>query len=172
MTVNAETVEGQIGAILRNLSLPEDWQEEIREGVMDADERRAMVERKQYLEGKLHRLGIAFADGVIDHPDYIKERDAIQAELATLVIPEEVAVVDAGLYLETLRELWDEATLEEQKEICKLMLETVYFDMRAEQITELVPRPEFLPLFREIEILREEEVGQFRVRRELLAQEG
>jgi site-specific DNA recombinase len=163
MTVNAETVEEQIGAILRNLRLPADWQEEIREGVVDADERKALVERKQYLEGKLHRLGIAFADGVIDHPDYIKERDAVQAELATLVIPEDVAVIDAGLYLETLRDLWDEATLEEQKEICQLVLESVYFDMQTEQITELVPNPEFVPLFREMDFLREDEGGKFRV---------
>ena len=135
---------------------------------MDADERKALIERKQYLEGKLHRLGIAFADGVIDHPDYIKERDAVQAELTTLVIPEDVAVIDAGLYLETLRDLWDEATLEERKEICQLMLEAVYFDMRTKQITELVPKSEFLPLFREMEILREGEVGRFRVQHQLL----
>lgn len=49
-----------------------------------------------------------------------KEKDVVQAELATLVIPEDVDVIDAGLYLETLRDLWDEATLEEQKEICRV----------------------------------------------------
>lgn len=167
-TISAAVVEGQLGDIMRNLRLPDDWQEEIRKSVLDADERKALLERKQYLEGKLHRLGIAFADGVIDQPTYERERDAVQAELAALVVPEDISVIDAGLYLETLHDLWDEATLEEQKEICQLMLETVYFDMRNQQITALVPRSEYVPLFREIEILQETEDGRFRVRRELL----
>ncbi|HDQ70666.1 MAG TPA: recombinase family protein [Chloroflexi bacterium] len=170
-TVRAETVEDEIGAILRNMRLPEDWQDEIRSSVMNEDERRQMQERRQHLERKLHRLGIAFADGVIDEPEYIRERDATQAELATLIVPENVDVIDAGLYLETLRDLWDEATLEEQRDICRLMLERVYYDLQQEHITELIPQPAFLPLFRGIEVLEEksDEIGHFVVKAEARA---
>ncbi len=165
-TVRAETAEDEIGTILRNFRLPEDWQDEIRRSVMNEDERQQMQARRQHLERKLHRLGIAFADGVIDEPEYIRERDAAQAELATLIVPENVDVIDAGLYLETLRDLWDEATLEEQRDICRLMLEKVYYDLQQERITELVPQPAFLPLFREIEVLEEksDEIGHFVVK--------
>jgi len=163
LSIKAETIEEEIGAILRNLRLPEDWQEEIREAVMSQDERQRLLERRRFLDGKLRRLGLAFADGVISEPDYIRERDAVQAELATLEIPEDVEVIDAGLYLETLRDLWDEATLEERRDICRLMLEAVYCDLRQGHITMLVPKPAFLPLFREIDVLKEEEIGRFRV---------
>ncbi|HEY76319.1 MAG TPA: recombinase family protein [Thermoflexia bacterium] len=161
--VKAELVEEEVGAILRNLRLPEDWQEEIRESVLDADERRRLLERRRYLEGKLRRLGMAFADGTITEGDYVRERDAVRAELARLEVPEDVAVIDAGLYLETLRDLWDEATLEERRDICRLMLEAVYYDMREKRVVELVPKAPFLPLFRTVEVLEEGEIGRFRV---------
>ena len=153
--VKAELVEEEVGAILRNLRLPEDWQEEIRESVADADERRRLLERRRQLQEKLRRLGMAFADGVIEEPDYIRERDAVRAELARLEVPEEVGVIDAGLYLESLRELWDEATLEERRDICRLMLEAVYYDMRGKRVVELVPKATFRPLFRTVEVLEE-----------------
>jgi hypothetical protein len=164
-TVKAETVEEEIGAILRNMQLPDDWQDEIREAVVNEDDRQRLMERRHYLEGKLRRLGMAFADGAIKEPDYIRGRDAAKAELVTLVIPENTAVIDAGLYLETLRDLWDEAALEERRDICRLMLEAVYYDLRREHVTELIPKPPFLPLFRGISVLEEkkEQVGHFRV---------
>lgn len=159
--VQAEAVEEEIGAILRNLRLPEDWQEEIRESLINSDERQRLLERRRYLEGKLRRLGIAFADGVVSEMDYMRERDAVQAELARLEVPEDVAVIDAGLYLETLRDLWNEATLEERRGICQLMLEAVYYDLRSRQVVELVPKTVFLPLFRTVGVLEEREKGRF-----------
>lgn len=67
------------------------------------------------------------------------------------------------LYLETLRALWDEATLEEQKEICNTLLETVYYDLQSKQITRLAPKAAYLSLFREIPGLTETEFGKFAV---------
>jgi site-specific DNA recombinase len=163
VSIKAEMVEEEIGVILRNLRLPENWQEEIREAIASEDERQRLEERRHFLEGKLRRLGMGFADGAIPEPDYIRERDAIQAEMATLVIPEDVAVIDAGLYLETLRDLWDEATLEERRDICHLTLEAVFCDLRRKRITALVPKPAFLPLFQEVSVLKEEEASRFRV---------
>ena len=165
LSIKADIVEEEMGNIMRNLRLPEDWQDEIREIVMSEDERQQMLDRRRYLKGKLRRLGIAFTDGLVREPDYIRERDALKADLATLVIPESVDVIDAGLYLETLRDVWDEATLEEQRDICHLVLKTVYYDLRQQRITELVPEPAFLPLFRGVSVLEEkgEEIGHFLV---------
>ena len=99
LSVKADIIEEEVGIILRNLRLPEDWQDVIRKAVMSESERQQMLDRRRYLEGKLRRLGMAFVDGIVGRPDYIRERDAAQAELATLVIPENVDVIDAGLYL-------------------------------------------------------------------------
>ena len=161
--VKAELVEEQIGVLVRQLHLPEAWQQHIQEALLSGNERQKLLDRKAYLEGKLQRLGLAFADGVITKKQYTQGRDVIQKELATLVIPEDVAVLDAGLYLETLRALWDEATLEEQKEICNTLLETVYYDLQSKQITRLAPKAAYLSLFREIPGLTETEFGKFAV---------
>ncbi len=162
-SVNAELAEEQIGNIMRQLRLPEQWQSQIREALVSGDERQKLLDRKQYLEGKLSRLGLSFADGVISEQVYTHEKETLQAELATIVIPENVAVLDAGLYLDTLRDLWEHATLEEQKEICDSVLQSLYYDLRDKRITRLVPKPAFLPLFREIQGLTETEFGQFAV---------
>jgi hypothetical protein len=162
-TVNAETAEEQIGALLATLRLPENWQDRIRANLLSDDKRQEVLERKQYLEGKLERLAETYADGITSANDYERERDAIRNELKTLVIPEDVAVIDAGLYLETLDELWEEATAEEKEQICKTMLEKVYYDVPHERITRLVPHPAFQPLFREIAQLEETEYGEFKV---------
>jgi len=161
--VKAELVEEQIGLVLRQLRLPEDWQAQIQDALLSGDERQKMLNRKAALEGKLQRLGLAFADGVITEKQYTQERDVIQRELTTLVIPEDTAIMDAGLYLETLRDLWDEATLEEQKEICNTMLEAVYYDLRQQRITKLVPKAAYIALFRGIPGVVELEYGQFAV---------
>ncbi len=162
-TVKADKVEAQIGVIVRQLHLPEHWQEHIREALLSGDEREKALAHKKALENKLHRLGIGFADGVLNEATYNREREVVQAELARLVLPEDVAVVDAGIYLETLRDLWDEATLEEQTEICRALFKAVYYDMRTQQITRIVPQGTYLPLFREIAELREDGYGEFRV---------
>jgi hypothetical protein len=130
---------------------------------LSADERQRLLDRQKYLEEKLSRLGLSFADGVISEETYAEERDLAQEELASIVIPEDVSVVDAGLYLETLQAIWDHATLKEQKEVCTLVLDAVYYDIRKQRITRLVPRPAFQPLFRGIPGLTETETGRFEV---------
>lgn len=161
LPVKAELVEEQIGVVLRQLRLPEDWQVQIQKAVLSGDERQKMLQRRAALESKLRRLGLGFVDGAVPEKQYTQERDAIQRELATLVIPEDAAIIDAGLYLETLRDLWDEATLEEQKEICNTMLEAVYYDLRQQRITRLAPKAAYVALFRGIPGLVESEYGQF-----------
>jgi DNA invertase Pin-like site-specific DNA recombinase len=162
-TVNADIAEEQMGALLGRLRLPEDWQDSIRDNLLSDDKRQQVLERKAYLEGKLERLAETYADGIITKDDYEQERDAIRNELKTLVIPEDVAVLDAGLYLETLDTLWAAATDEEKEKICKTMLEKVYYDVPNERITRLVPYPAFQPLFRKLEELQEVEHGEFQV---------
>jgi hypothetical protein len=42
-------------------------------------------------------------------------------------------------------------------------LEAVFYDLRQKRITVLVPKPAFLPLFQEVNVLKEEEASRFRV---------
>jgi len=159
--VVADIPEEQVGEVFMAFRLPEDWQEEIRQQVMAADERQQLLERRKRLEEKLRRIGNLYRDLVISDDQYRRERDAIRAELDALVIPDEREVVEAGLYLETMRDLWAAATLEEQRDICRLVLEAVYYDVRERKLTSLVPKATFLPLFRQNPLLVEIAEGEF-----------
>jgi hypothetical protein len=57
------------------------------------------------------------------------------------------------------------ATLEEKRDICRLLLKEVHYDLEEGKIKKLVPNPAFTPLFRRISELQElEEIaGHFLV---------
>jgi len=155
--VRAEVLEKEIGALVCRIRLPEDWQKEIRETVLQETERARIQERRRFLEEKLRRLGSVYTDGLITSAQYTRERDSYRAELATLIIPEDVSLIDAGLYLETLHDLWSMATLEEKRDICRLLLKEVHYDWDEERIKKLVPNAAFTPLFRRIAEFQEQE---------------
>lgn len=96
------------------------------------------------LTDDLHNLGIAFSDGTIDAQTYVHKRDAYQAELAALIIPEDTQIVDGGLYLETLRDLWSAATPQEMHDICHVLFDAVYCSVPHSRITRVIPKPQFI----------------------------
>jgi len=67
--------------------------------------------------------------------------------LAGLVLPNSPHIVRAGEYLENLGLLWKEATLEEQRDITRVLVKAVYVDVLASQIVALEPMPIFRQLF-------------------------
>ncbi|MFZ6028305.1 MAG: hypothetical protein ACOYYS_11375 [Chloroflexota bacterium] len=56
--------------------------------------------------------------------------------------------LDFGLQLESLSEFLEEATIEEQAQICHFLLESVYFDLDTKEVIRLRPAKDFTFLFR------------------------
>jgi hypothetical protein len=150
-----------LGRVFSAFRLPEDWQQDIQDQVTSASDRQMIIEQRDRIERKLARVAELYRDLVIDNEQYQRERDQLQGELKTLVIPEEEEMAEAGIYLEDISELWDEATLEEQRDIVRLVLNEVYCDMQEARLTMLVPKPIFRLFFDQHPMLKENEEGRF-----------
>ena len=163
--VNAQTVEAQIEAIMRHMTLPEDWKDELDEllaqketadfAVLDNCRARLMAEKKRLRD--LYVAGF-FADDM----DAFKAQIApIQKELDKLPTPDYRTLEEAATTLAAIDEVWDEATMVEKRDIIRLIFRRIEIDVRRRRITALIPHVSFLPLFRNAEHLYEVEAGRF-----------
>ena len=128
--VRCEVVDGQVGALIESLVLPEDWLDAVLERISLRDEvARVRAEREQ-AHGKLRRLGKAFVDGMVDEPDYERHKAQLEFDLTALVVPEADAVAEAGRLVQRLPELWAAADLAERRRLLLTLLDAVYVDAR------------------------------------------
>ncbi|MFZ6029740.1 MAG: recombinase family protein [Chloroflexota bacterium] len=147
-SVRMDIPNAQIMALLRNIRLPADWQEEIQRMVTDADVTHKIETRRTQIDNEIRRLGRAYADGSFSDAEYEKRRDRLLSERETLIIPDNAVALDFGLQLESLSEFLEEATIEEQAQICHFLLESVYFDLDTKEVIRLRPAKDFTFLFR------------------------
>jgi hypothetical protein len=112
------------------------------------DEHRDIEARRKRLETKLKRLARAYVDVGLTDTEYAREKREIQAKLANIEVPHTKRVFDAGEVLESLGKVWQRANERERQEIVRLIFEIVYVDLDRQEITGLVLKPAFEPLFR------------------------
>ena len=163
--VNAETVEAQIEAIVRRLSLPADWKDELDEllaqeetvdfAVLNNRRARLLAEKK-----RLRDLYIAgfYAD---DLEAFKAAMAPIQKELDNLPTVDYRTLEEAATTLAAIDEVWDEAEMIEKRDIIRLIFRRIEIDVRRRRITALIPHVSFLPLFRTADHLYEVEPGRF-----------
>jgi hypothetical protein len=148
-TVRAEVLEEQWADIISAVILPEDWRQRIEELAGNADQREAILKERAMIQEKLRRLKMMYRDLLIGDAEYRSTVDQLQTKLASLVLPNSPHVVRAGEYLEQLGMLWARATLEEQREVTRMLLKGLYVDVVNEQIVAIEPMPLFKTLFSE-----------------------
>ncbi len=144
------TVDEQVGQIIESLVLPDDWLDQVLERISLRDEvARVRTERGQVQE-RLKRLGKAFVDGLIDEPDYDRQKAQYEFDLASLVVPEADAVAEAGRLVKRLPELWAEADLSERRRLLLTVLDAVYVDAReARAMVSIRPKAAFAAVLTE-----------------------
>lgn len=143
--IRAEKLENQIGEILAQLRLPEDWQRRALDLLGESDDdRKAQEKQRTNLEGQLDRLRVVFQLGDISESAYRAERDRIRSEIQTLRPVKHFDLERAAQVLKNLGALWHAATLHEREEITHSMIERLYtFDGR---IVTIEPKVDFYPL--------------------------
>jgi len=87
--------------------------------------------------------------GHIPATEYRAKYNALQQELSTLHVPELPGIIKAGEHLETLSLVWEDATDEERKALLYGAIEKVMVDTVTGDIVTVVPRRDFVPLWRE-----------------------
>ena len=142
--VRCDVIDEQVGAIIESLVLPEDWLDAVLERISLRDEvARVQAERGQVGE-KLHRLGKAFVDGMVDEPDYERHKAQLEFDLTSLVVPEADSVAEAGRLVQRLPELWAAADLSERRRLLLTVLDAVYVDVReARALVSVRPKAAF-----------------------------
>ena len=109
---------------------------------------RDMLQHRDRCERQLERLKRLFVLGDISEPEYQKQRDDLQARTAALERPKMPDLAEATCLVEDMGAIWDEATLEEEKQITHTLLEAVHLDSDEGPVVRVDPKPAFKPLFR------------------------
>ena len=86
----------------------------------------------------------AFVDELFDDGEYRRQKEQIEFDLATLVVPEASATEEAGKLLLDLPRLWAGATLEERRRLLLTVLDAVYVDAKGSRaLVEVRPKAAF-----------------------------
>jgi hypothetical protein len=104
----------------------------------------------------LERLADLYLWGDIERAAYKQQKAVFEAELSALVLPEQTAITEAGRYLNQVGALWDDADIRQRRELLHAILLSVQVDIRAWRVICVEPKPEFVPLFRQVEDLEED----------------
>lgn len=162
--VHAEVLHRQIGAIVRELRLPLDWQEELAEIIGEDNEVSTLENRRARLVAQRRRLKEAYIRGEFeeDVDIYRRELERVRRELDQIPSEDDlVQIQQAAEVLESLSEIWDEADPADQRDLIRLMLRDVLVDVIQGCVLFLRPAAPFIPLFRAIHLLQERDMGIF-----------
>ena len=87
--------------------------------------------------------------GLFSEDDYRGQKQTLEMELESLVVPEVDAAAEAGDLLKRLPDLWEGASLEERHELAVRILDDVYVDLKdSRSIVGIKPKPPFPDIFR------------------------
>jgi len=156
MSIHAAIADEQIGRIMQAFRLPEGWQETIKKISSGDDERQKILADRKRMEERLRRVAEMYEDGVLTRVEYEKRRMVVTKEMDTLILPDSDNLIGHGTQVETFRQIWPIATPEEQREICRLMLESVIIDLQEKRIVRITPNKEFLWFFKHNHLLQDE----------------
>jgi hypothetical protein len=163
--VRTSVVDGQVGAIFRRLRLPEDWRGQLAKLVEDGeDDQQTLERRRTRLVAERRRLKQMKIQGEFDDdPElYAEELSRIQRQLAELPVPADLGAIEqAATMLGELAEVWDEADLVDRRDLLRMALREVKVDMSQGRVATVEPYPIFVPLFRQIPLVREVTFGVF-----------
>lgn len=146
--VACSKIDPQMDQVISSLVIDPQWRSKILARMEQvSDVAKVLAERGQ-LKERLRRLGRSFVDGLVEESEYSVQRKLLQDRFDSLVVPELNAAYNAGEVLESLKEVWGLATMEEKNRLLRTMLEAVYLDLVENQgVVGIAPKSQFVPLF-------------------------
>jgi site-specific DNA recombinase len=153
--ITAKRAEDEIGRILSELRLPDDWQAAVMEFAKRQAKNHATLDamraRREQLEKIFNALKLQHRYGDISDLEYERERKIIFRELEELELPPNTPVnmVDNAKLLLNCGELWKVATDAERKRLVKAIFSKIVMYTDDEKILhiEVYPRPDMAMLF-------------------------
>jgi len=130
LQVHADEIEEQVGELIEYFALPDSWQKEIQEALNVGDKAQENKEKRIDLEGKQHRLSDLYADGMISKENYEARRDRIKIQMEMIAPPNADMLISTGKKIESFRQVWKLASMEDKREIVRMVFEWIEIDMK------------------------------------------
>ena len=162
--VRAEIIEKQMRDLIEYIQLPDDWLQEVASRVGDDVELANLRRQRDRLEAERRRLQQMRIEGDFDDnmDFYHEEMDRIRRETASLPTYDQIETLRVtASTITSLSQIWNKADAGDQRDLLRLMLHQVRVDVPNGRITSISPLAVFLPIFREMPVLRELEFGEF-----------
>ncbi len=163
--VRTSMVDGQVGAIFRRLRLPDDWQAQLAKLIEQDDESQTLDNRRARLTAERRRLKESWIRGDFEEEDediYRRELKRIRRELAELPTSADMETIErAARMLEELAEIWDDAEEVDRRDLLRVAIREVKVDVPQGRLVTIEPYPVFVPLFRQLPLVREVSFGVF-----------
>lgn len=144
-------IDARVAMLVDAIALPHQWLEQAQAsiaekagGVIDARRRTAQLAQKR------KRISTLYADGMLDDAGYRAEKRELEAALAELREAPADEVSEARTLLESLRSLWQEATLTERRDLLRVLVDTVYIEPTHGKIAAVAPKPATTSVFAEL----------------------
>jgi len=154
--VSEEILLADFKRVIEAIRLPSSWRERIVELLAEKDRIADVEKERSRLHEKLRRIKRMYMEVEITEQEYREMKAEVEAQLAKLSIPEERDIRQAGELLERLSTAWNSATPREQRSLTHTVFEAVYCDPAAKSLVAVQPKTAFIPLLREIDLLRED----------------
>ena len=162
--VRAEIPEAQMEAIIRHLKLPESWRQEVEALLArDEDDRETLKSRRARLKAEKRRMLEAYIRGEFEGnmDPYNLNMARVKRELDAIPETDLQAIEEAAEALAQIGEVWDEADMEEKRDLIRLIFHRLEIDVQQQRLAALYPFAAFLPLLRHSSHLLEIETGKF-----------
>jgi DNA invertase Pin-like site-specific DNA recombinase len=162
--VRAEVVEQQMHHLVDYIQLPQDWLEQASSEVGDDEEIIQLRRQRDRLEAERRRLQQMRIEGDFDdNMDYYhEEMERIRRETASLPTYDQIETLrTTASAIHDLASVWKMGDAGDQRDLLRLMLREVKVDVPNGRITSISPLAVFLPIFREMPLLREQGFGEF-----------
>jgi hypothetical protein len=156
-------IDEQIANLIQSLMLPPDWENAVRKMLQEKDSDPDPEFQRKEIREKLRRMRTGYERGMYQDEEnlYWRGVETLQEKLAKLAKPQVAAINLAAETLLNLRESWENATQEEQRELVHLMLQEVGCSIREQQVIWVKPKQEFEILLKLVDDLKPAENGVF-----------
>ena len=138
----ARHVEAEVDRLFSDFELRSDWWDFVTDLVENVDKEEVVKERSRVSE-LIRKQNVKFDNDTITEAEFVNNVNRLKEQLASLKIPAEDNVREAGEYLENFPMAWRSASIREKSEILRRILKTIYVDHTARRLHSIVPRPEF-----------------------------
>jgi hypothetical protein len=164
-SVRAELIDSQVADLIRSIHLPENWDPIVRQMIETQREKADPEAKRKEIRGMLRMIRENFEHELYEDEEnqYWQKVSASKEKLALLERVPEAAINRAAHTLLDLRETWENASLEECKDLVHIMIQEVGCDVGKKELLWVKPRPDFEILFRLFGDLKSDSEHRYRI---------